>query len=93
MSAAKYMKHFRKIVKLALAHRWITEDPFAFYKNTAKPKEREFLAQDELDRWQESEIRGRLFPCSGAGNEMCLQSLVCRQEEFSLKNSSFFDNQ
>ncbi|WP_262250101.1 site-specific integrase [Parapedobacter soli] len=50
ISAAKYMKHFRKIVKLCLAHRWITADPFVFYKNTAKPKEKVFLTQDELDR-------------------------------------------
>ncbi|SFC85036.1 Site-specific recombinase XerD [Parapedobacter composti] len=50
ISAAKYMKHFRKIVKLGLAHRWITADPFVFYKNTAKPKEKGFLTQDELNR-------------------------------------------
>lgn len=50
ISAAKYMKHFRKIVKLCLAHRWITADPFVFYKNTAKPKEKGFLTQDELNR-------------------------------------------
>jgi len=50
ISAAKYMKHFRKVVKLCLAHRWITADPFVFYKNTAKPKEKGFLTQDELDR-------------------------------------------
>lgn len=50
VSAAKYMKHFRKIVNQCLAHRWITENPFVFYKNTARPKEKEFLTQDELDR-------------------------------------------
>lgn len=50
VSAAKYMKHFRKIINQCLAHRWITENPFVFYKNTAKPKEKEFLTQDELDR-------------------------------------------
>lgn len=44
------MKHFRKIINLCLAHRWIMENPFVFYKNTAKPKEKEFLTQDELDR-------------------------------------------
>ncbi len=56
VSAAKYMKHFRKIINQCLAHRWITENPFVFYKNTAKAKEKEFLTQDELDR-----IAGKQF--------------------------------
>ncbi|RQP16083.1 MAG: site-specific integrase [Parapedobacter sp.] len=50
VSAAKYMKHLRKIVNLCIAHRWITENPFAFYKMKAKPREKEFLTPDELDR-------------------------------------------
>ncbi|WP_134087750.1 site-specific integrase [Olivibacter sp. XZL3] len=50
VSVAKYMKHLRKIINLCLAHRWITENPFAMYKNTAKAREKEFLTQDELDR-------------------------------------------
>ena len=50
ISAAKYMKHFRKIVKICIAHRLITEDPFAFYKNTAKARPKEYLTRDELDR-------------------------------------------
>src|SRR5690606_32083945 len=50
VSAAKYMKHLRKIVNLCLAHRWITENPFAFYKTKAKPREKEFLTPDEPDR-------------------------------------------
>lgn len=50
VSAAKYMKHLRKIVNLCIAHRWITENPFAFYKTKAKPREKEFLTPDELDR-------------------------------------------
>lgn len=45
VSAAKYMKHFRKIVKICIAHRWITEDPFAFYKNTAKARPKEYLTK------------------------------------------------
>ena len=49
VSAAKYIKHLRKIVRLCLAHKWITEDPFAFYKNSAKAKEKEFLTEDELE--------------------------------------------
>jgi hypothetical protein len=34
--AAKYMKHLRKIIKICIAHRWITDEPFALYKIKAK---------------------------------------------------------
>ncbi|MCT1525034.1 site-specific integrase [Sphingobacterium hotanense] len=50
VSAAKYIKHLRKIIKLCIAHKWITEDPFASYKNSAKAKEKEFLTEHELER-------------------------------------------
>jgi len=50
VSAAKYMKHLRKIIKICIAHRWITDDPFAFYKIKAKAKEKEFLTDAELRR-------------------------------------------
>lgn len=50
VSSAKYIKHLRKIVRLCIAHKWITEDPFAFYKNSAKAKEKEFLTEHELER-------------------------------------------
>ncbi|MFP5081264.1 site-specific integrase [Pedobacter sp. JCM 36344] len=49
VSVAKYMKHFRKIVNLCLAHRWIEYNPFVFYKNKAKAKDKEFLSSDELN--------------------------------------------
>lgn len=49
VSVAKYMKHFRKIVNLCLAHRWIEYNPFVFYKNKAKAKDKEFLSKTELD--------------------------------------------
>jgi len=48
-TTAKYMVHFQKITNLCLAFRWIKEDPFVFYKNTAQAKEREYLTQEELD--------------------------------------------
>lgn len=50
VSVAKYMKHFRKIVNLCLAHRWIEYNPFVFYKNKAKAKDKEFLSKQELDK-------------------------------------------
>ena len=49
ISAAKYIKHLRKIFNLCIAHRWIAENPFAFYKSKAKPRQKEFLTQFELE--------------------------------------------
>jgi len=49
ISAAKYIKHLRKIIKLCIAHRWIIDDPFSLYKNTAKPKTKEFLTKYESE--------------------------------------------
>jgi len=56
VSAAKYIKHLRKIIRICIDHRWIHEDPFARYRNTAKPKPKEFLTKDELQR-----IEGKHF--------------------------------
>lgn len=50
VSVAKYMKHFRKIVNPCLAHRWIEYNPFVFYKNKAKARDKEFLSKEELTR-------------------------------------------
>ncbi len=57
VSAAKYMKHLRKIIKICIAHRWITDDPFAFYKIKAKAKEKEFLTDAELKRIEKKEFK------------------------------------
>jgi site-specific recombinase XerD len=53
VTTAKYIKHFRKIINLSLAHRWIKENPFILYKTKVKPKEKEFLTKDELKRIEE----------------------------------------
>lgn len=50
ISAAKYIKHLRKIINLCLAHGWITTNPFKFYKTHAKPKEKSYLNRAELTR-------------------------------------------
>ncbi len=57
VSAAKYMKHLRKIIKICISHRWITDDPFAFYKIKAKAKEKEFLTDAELRRIEKKEFK------------------------------------
>jgi integrase len=56
ITTARYMKSLRKIINNALAHRWITENPFARYKNRARPKEREFLTADELQRIKDKDL-------------------------------------
>jgi len=56
ISAAKYMKHLRKIINLSLAHGWIATNPFKFYKTHAKPKEKSYLNRDELKRIENKKL-------------------------------------
>jgi len=49
VSAAKYIKHLKKIVNHCIANSWLTINPFVNYKSTAKAKERTYLTQSELD--------------------------------------------
>ncbi len=49
VSAAKYIKHLKKIVNHCIANGWLMQNPFINFKSTAKAKERTFLTQQELD--------------------------------------------
>lgn len=49
VSAAKYIKHLKKIVNHCLANKWLLVNPFINYKLKAKAKERLFLTQEELE--------------------------------------------
>jgi site-specific recombinase XerD len=49
VSAAKYVKHLKKIVNNCLANKWLSDNPFINYRSKAKAKEKEFLMQDELE--------------------------------------------
>lgn len=49
VSAAKYIKHLKKIVNHCLANKWLPVNPFVNYKLKAKAKERLFLTQEELE--------------------------------------------
>jgi len=49
VSAAKYIKHLKKIVNNCLANSWLKQNPFINFKSTAKARERTFLTQQELD--------------------------------------------
>lgn len=50
VSAAKYIKHLKKIVNYCMANGWLKSAPFIAYKTTAKAKERTYLTQEEVDR-------------------------------------------
>jgi site-specific recombinase XerD len=47
-TAIKYIKNFKKIVRIALANGWIDKDPFVNFKATIKDVEREFLTEEEI---------------------------------------------
>jgi site-specific recombinase XerD len=47
-SAVKYIKNFGKIIRICIANRWLTYDPFLNYKNKIKTVDRVFLNTDEL---------------------------------------------
>jgi sulfur relay (sulfurtransferase) DsrC/TusE family protein len=49
VSAAKYIKHLKKIFNHCIANSWLKQNPFINYKSTAKAKERTYLTQQELD--------------------------------------------
>lgn len=46
----KYIKNFKKIVRIAMAKKWIKYDPFANYKVTLKEVKRDYLTKEELVR-------------------------------------------
>lgn len=47
-STVKYLKNFKKIVKIAIRNEWLIKDPFADKKFSYQPVERDFLDSDEL---------------------------------------------
>lgn len=48
-TALKYIKNFKKIVKIALDNDWIDKDPFSRFKRSFKQVDREILTQQEID--------------------------------------------
>ena len=50
VSAAKYIKHLKKIVNHCVANNWLEKNPFINFKSIAKAKERTFLTQEELNK-------------------------------------------
>ncbi len=48
-TAVKYIKNFKKIIKICIANGWIDKDPFISYKSKLIEVKRDYLLQDELD--------------------------------------------
>ncbi|WDF81284.1 phage integrase SAM-like domain-containing protein [Mucilaginibacter sp. AW1-7] len=49
-SAVKYLKNFKKIVRICIANGWLNSDPFVNYKAKVKVVDRVFLNNQELQR-------------------------------------------
>jgi site-specific recombinase XerD len=47
-STVKYMKNFKKIIRICMANGWLQSDPFINYKARIKEVERMYLTQQEL---------------------------------------------
>ncbi|MCL1666634.1 site-specific integrase [Elizabethkingia ursingii] len=55
-TAVKYIKNFKKIIKLCMAHGWLNKDPFLGYKAKLKAVERPFLSKEEIQTMYEKEF-------------------------------------
>jgi predicted RNase H-like nuclease (RuvC/YqgF family) len=55
-STVKYLKNFKKIIRICIASGWIDKDPFLNYKVKLKRVDRVFLSQEELDTISDKEF-------------------------------------
>lgn len=55
-STIKYIKNFKKIVRIALANNWINRDPFLNYKVRLKEVERQYLSEDEIQEMLDKDL-------------------------------------
>lgn len=55
-TTVKYIKNFKKIIRIALANDWIDKDPFVKYKGKVKEVQREFLIEQEINAIREKEF-------------------------------------
>jgi site-specific recombinase XerD len=47
-TTVKYLKNFKKIIRICIANGWLDKDPFVRYKVKLKEVERDFLSEEEL---------------------------------------------
>ncbi|MFI5140317.1 MAG: phage integrase SAM-like domain-containing protein [Sphingobacteriales bacterium] len=55
-SVVKYIKNFGKIIRICIANRWLTYDPFLNYKNKIKTVDRVYLTTGELQEMTNKEM-------------------------------------
>ena len=55
-TAVKYIKNFKKIIRLCMANGWLSKDPFLGYKAKLKVVERPYLTKDEIQAIYEKEF-------------------------------------
>ncbi len=55
-TVVKYIKNFKKIVRICISNGWLEKDPFLNYKVKLHEVERDILTQDELTKMAEKEI-------------------------------------
>lgn len=55
-TATKYLKNFKKITRIALARKWMQQDPFAEIRFKLQPVQREMPEKAEIDRILHKEI-------------------------------------
>jgi len=48
-TAVKYIKNFKKIIRICLSNGWLDKDPFVNYKSKIREVEREFLSTEEIN--------------------------------------------
>jgi site-specific recombinase XerD len=55
-TAVKYIKNFKKIIRLCMANGWLSKDPFVGYKAKLKVVERPYLSKEEIQTIYEKEF-------------------------------------
>ncbi len=55
-STIKYIKNFKKIVRIAIANNWINRDPFLNYKVRLKEVERQYLSEEEIQAMLDKDL-------------------------------------
>jgi len=55
-TAVKYIKNFKKIIRLCMANGWLSKDPFLSYKAKLKVVERPYLNKEEIQTIYEKEF-------------------------------------
>lgn len=62
-STMKYLKNFKKIIRIAIANEWLHKDPFMNFKMTFEEVEREFLEEQELAKIMNKEFDIERLSC------------------------------